>query len=70
LQQAYELLFGDDYLKELGSIYEQVLEIKREEEPESTKYSSVDLTVEFSLVSNKIDAGIEKESSFIVFSFF
>jgi hypothetical protein len=60
LQQAYGLLFGDDYLKELGSIYEQVLEIKREEEPESTKYSSVDLTVEFSLVSNKIDAGIEK----------
>jgi hypothetical protein len=54
---SYELVLSDDYFKELLNIYEQVIEIKQKEEPENKKLVSLDLSVEFANVLNKIEAG-------------
>lgn len=60
-QSALEVVVADAHLKQLISIYEQLLAIKGKEAEESgaavSKQAAFDTASDFALVSNKIEAG-------------
>ncbi len=59
-ESAFQLFLTDAHLKQLIDIYEQIVTIKKKEGDgltNSSKFSSFDTVADFSVVTNKIEAG-------------
>lgn len=60
-ESAFQLFLTDDHLKQLIDIYEQLITIKKKETGDassnSSKFTSFDTVADFSVVTNKIEAG-------------